>query len=152
MAEQLGMPPPPPKKEGIMGLKHKAPAAPDFSEVKGDINILERRLRVLEEGVTNIRKSLQVAEHSMLTKNKSLLTEMRTLNSDIVDIKKEIFEIKEKILLVVKDLESNAKINDVKVLEKYINLWNPIKFVTQEQVERIIDEKLRLARASNRNK
>ena len=144
MAEQLGMPPPPPpKKEGIMGLKHKAPVAPDFSEVRGDINSLERRLRVLEEGVTNIRKSLQVAEHSMLTKNKSLLTEIRTLTSDMVEIKKEIFEIKEKILLVVKDLESNAKINDVKVLEKYINLWNPVKFVTQEQVERIIEEKLK---------
>ena len=144
MAEQLGMPPPPPpKKEGIMGLKHKAPVAPDFSEVRGDINSLERRLRVLEEGVTNIRKSLQVAEHSMLTKNKTLLTEIRTLTSDMVEIKKEIFEIKEKVLLVIKDLEDTAKVNDVKVLEKYINLWNPVKFVTQEQVERIIDEKLK---------
>jgi len=153
MAEQLGMPPPPPKKEGIMGLKHKAPPAPDFSEVKGDLNSMERRLRVLEEGVTNIRKSLQVAEHSMLTKNKNLLTEIRTLTSETVDIRKEISEIKEKILLVVKDLESSARINDVKVLEKYINLWNPVKFVTQEQVERIVDEKLKkLGRGSTKPK
>lgn len=142
MAEQLGMPPPP-KKGVIGGFKHKPPATPDFSEVKRDVNSLERRLRVLEEGFTNIRRSLQVAEHNMLSKSKTFSTELRTLTSEIDDIKKEITDIKETILILVKDLEGAAKINEVKVLEKYINLWNPIKFVTQNEVERIIDEKLK---------
>lgn len=140
MTEHLGMPPPPQKGTGV--FKHKSPVIPDFSEVKGDINNLERRLRVLEEGFTNIRRSLQVAEQNMLSKNKTFSTEIRTLTSEIDDIKNEIKDIKEKILMLVKDLEGAAKINEVKVLEKYINLWNPIKFVTQNEVEKIIDEKL----------
>jgi predicted RNase H-like nuclease (RuvC/YqgF family) len=146
MAQQLGMPPPPPQRGGGIGgmFKHKAPSpGPDFTEVKGDINNLERRLRVLEEGFTNIRRSLQVAEHNMLAKNKTFSTEIRTLTSDVTEIRKEISDIKEKIFMMVKELESAAKINEVKVLEKYINLWNPIKFVTQDEVERIIDEKLK---------
>lgn len=145
MAEQLGMPtPPPPKKAGIGMFKHKTAApTPGFSEVKGDINNLERRLRVLEEGFTNIRRSLQVAEQNMLSKNKTFSTEIRTLTSDINEIRKEISDIKEKVLMVLKELESAAKINEVKVLEKYINLWNPVKFVTQNEVEQIIDEKLK---------
>ena len=140
MAEQLGMPLPP-KKTGM--FKHKAPVAPDFSEVKGDINNLERRLRILEEGFTNIRRSLQVAEQNMLSKSKTFSTEIRTSTSEIHDTKKEIADIKEKILMLAKELESAAKLNEVKVLEKYINLWNPVKFVTQDEVERIIDEKLK---------
>jgi len=144
MAEQLGMPPPP-KKDHMAGVfKHKTqPAAPDFSEIKGDLNGLERRLRVLEESFTNMRRSLQVAEHNMLSKSKLFSTEIRTLTSEIDDMKKDMADIKEKILIIIKDLEDAAKINDVKILEKYINAWNPVKFVTLNEVERIIDEKLK---------
>ena len=141
MEEQSGMPPPPKKGTGVFG--RKIPVAPDFTEVKGDINNLERRLRVLEESFTNIRRSLQVAEQNMLSKSKTFSTEIRTLTSDINEIRKEIADIKEKILMLVKDLEITAKINDIKVLEKYINMWNPVKFVTQNEVEQIIDEKLK---------
>ena len=35
-----------------------------------------------------------------------------------------------------------AKKNDIKVLEKYINLWNPLDFVTEEEVEMIVEKKL----------
>ncbi|MBL7054263.1 hypothetical protein ISS05_00730 [Candidatus Woesearchaeota archaeon] len=142
MPEEFGMPPPP-KKEGTGMFKHKAPVAPDFSEVKGEMNNLERRLKVLEEAFTNIRKGLQVAEQNMLSKNKTSSTDIKTLTSDINEIRKEMLDMKEKILMIVKDLEGAAKINEVKVLEKYINLWNPVKFVTQNEVERIIDEKIK---------
>ena len=79
----------------------------------------------------------------MLSKNKTSSTDIKTLTSDINEIRKEMLDMKEKILMIVKDLEGAAKINEVKVLEKYINLWNPVKFVTQNEVERIIDEKIK---------
>jgi DNA repair exonuclease SbcCD ATPase subunit len=144
MAEELGMPPPPQK--GGMGsvFKHKVPPpSHELSEMKDDINSVERRLKVLEESFTNIRRSLQVAEQNMLSKNKIFSTEIRTLTSEIDDIKKEISDIKEKIMMLIKELGNTAKINDVKILEKYINLWDPIKFATRNEVERIIDEKLK---------
>ena len=37
-----------------------------------------------------------------------------------------------------------AKTDDVKVLENYINLWDPIKFVTKDEVARIVEEALDL--------
>ncbi len=138
------MPPPPQKKAMRSVFKHKASTpAPDFNEFKEEVSSMERRLRVLEGGFTNIRRSLQVAEQNMLSKHKVFSTEARTLTSEIDDMKKEMADIKEKILMLIKELGTAAKINEVKVLEKYINLWNPVKFVTQGDVERIIDEKLR---------
>lgn len=140
----MGMPPPP-KKDTLGGMfKHKAPEpSPDFGEVKDSLNTLERRLRVLEESFTNMRRSLQVTEQNILNKNKGFSSDIRTLTSEFDDLRKEIADIKEKIVLIIKDMEDSAKINDVKVLEKYINMWNPIKFVTQKEVEQIIDEKLK---------
>lgn len=38
-------------------------------------------------------------------------------------------------------MEHFSRKEDVRVLEKYINLWNPMKFVTEEDVKRILSSK-----------
>jgi len=44
---------------------------------------------------------------------------------------------------IIKELDIFAKKEQLKVLEKYINLWNPLNFVTTKEVEKIIEEKLK---------
>ena len=135
------------------GLFHKnVPQQPDFKAFTEDIGNLGRRLRVLEESITNIRGALQVTEQNMLGKNKVFATEIRNLTSDMGDIKTEISEIKEKILELVNELKETAKRDEVKILEKYINFWNPVKFVTQNEVEAIVKEILKQERTKTTNK
>jgi predicted RNase H-like nuclease (RuvC/YqgF family) len=122
------------------GLFHKNAPQPDFNALTEDISNLNRRLRLVEETSTNIRRSLQVTEQNMLSKNKTFSTDIRTMTSDISDIKTEIAEVKEKIMDLVKELKETAKRDEVKVLEKYINLWNPVNFVTQNEVEDLVKE------------
>jgi len=140
MAEiQIPQQPEPPKPHP--GLFHKkVPQQPDFKALTEDISNLGRRLRLLEETSTNMRRALQVTEQNMLGKNKVFATDIRTITSDISDIKTVIAEIKEKIFELVKELKEAAKRDEVKVLEKYINLWNPVNFVTQNEVEAIVKE------------
>ena len=131
---------PPPKKQGI--FSHTPQQGPDISGLTDDMNTLSRRLRLLEEGFTNLRRFLQVTEENIVAKNKHYSAEIKTIASDITEIRKEMQEIKNKIMLVIKELQTVARKEEVKVLEKYINLWNPIKFVTQNEVEQIINEVL----------
>ena len=137
----MGIPPPPKQHKGL--FRTQQPLQPDSSSFSEDISNLSRRLRILEESFTNLRRALQITEQNMLAKNKVFATEIRTITSDISDIKKEIAEVKEKILDLVKELQTSAKRDEVKVLEKYINLWNPIKFVTQNEVEQIVKDFLK---------
>ena len=141
---QSTLPPPPPKKhEGILKFGHQQQQeAPDFSGMTTDINTLSRRLRLLEEGFTNLRRFFQVTEENIIAKNKHYSAEIKTLASDIVEMRKEIQELRDKFSLVIRELQTVARKEDVRVLEKYINLWNPIKFVTQNEVEQIINEVL----------
>lgn len=125
------------------GLFHKNEPQPDLSSFSEDMGNLGRRLRLLEESSTNMRRALQVTEQNMLGKNKVFATDIRTLTSDIRDIKQEISQIKEKIIEVVNELKESAKRDEVKVLERYINFWNPVKFVTQNEVEDIVKEILK---------
>ena len=132
------------------GLFHKnVPQQPDFKAFTEDIGNLGRRLRILEESITNIRGALQVTEQNMLGKNKVFATERRTLTSDMGDIKTEISEIKEKILEVVDELKGTAKRDEVKVLEKYINFWNPVNFVTHNEVDALVKEILNREKTKN---
>ena len=135
------------------GLFHKkAPAQPDLKAFTDDIGNLGRRLRLLEESITTIRRALQVTEQNMLGKNKLFATDIRALTSDISDMKTEINELKERMLDLVKELKETAKRDEVKVLEKYINFWNPVKFVTQNEVEAIVKEILKKEKESKTKK
>jgi len=40
------------------------------------------------------------------------------------------------------EIKETAKLEDVKVLENYVNLWNPIQFVTRQEVEKLIKRAL----------
>jgi len=78
MPEEEPMLPPPPKKhEGILKFGHsQAQEAPNMSDVTNDINTLSRRLRLLEEGFTNLRRFFQVTEENMIAKNKHYSAEI----------------------------------------------------------------------------
>ncbi len=142
-AQEQGLPPPPPKKhESILKFAKQQQEVSDISGITTDVNTLSRRLRLLEEGFTNLRRFFQVTEENMISKHKHFSAEIKTLTSDIMEIRKEIQELRDKLSLVIRELQTVARKEEVKVLEKYINLWNPIKFVTQNEVEQIINEVL----------
>ena len=140
--QQPELPPPPPKKHLISFGKQQQPQGPDIGNVTSDINSLSRRLRLMEEGFTNLRRFLQVTEDNIIARNKHYSAELKTVNSEITEIRKEMQEFRDKLLLVIKELQTVARKDEVKVLEKYINLWNPIKFVSQNEIEGILNEVL----------
>ena len=118
-------------------FSHGQTAAPDPG-IRDEMVNIDRRLRVLEEGLTNMRRRFQVTEQNMLSKNRHFSTEIKTINSEINELKKEIMEIKERMLMMIKELQECAKKEEVKVLEKYINMWEPVNFVTKKDVEDIV--------------
>ncbi|MBS3107164.1 hypothetical protein J4419_05915 [Candidatus Woesearchaeota archaeon] len=98
----------------------------------------ERRLKMLEERLTNMRSKLQVTEQNMIQKNKVIFEEIRAYGLEITDVKKDIQELKEKILWVVKEIQDCAKREQVEMLKKYLDYWNPFKFVTKNDVDAIV--------------
>jgi len=135
---EMNIPPQPKQHKSL--FHNKQSNQQDMGSFSSDMGNLERRLRLLEESFTNMRRALQVTEQNMLSKNKTFATEIKTMTSDIHDIKKETADIKDKIISLIKEMQTSAKRDEVKVLEKYINLWNPVKFVTQNEVEVIVKE------------
>ena len=134
------LPPAPKKHEGFINFGRAPKETIDFNGITSDVKTLSRRLRLMEQGVTNLRRFFQVTEENIIAKNKHFSAEIKTLSSDIIEIRKEMQDLKDKLIMVIRELQTFSRKEEVKVLEKYINLWNPIRFVSQNEVEQIINE------------
>jgi len=114
------------------------------AEEEGNIILdLNSRTRVLEGKYNLLRDKVIVINQNMIEEYKKLLADTKAINSDIKEIQDEIFKIKETIKHLVKELGLFAKKDDVRSLEKYINIWNPMKFATEKEVKSLIEEKLK---------
>lgn len=110
----------------------------DSMDVSSLVKDLMRRVRVLEERYSSIRKNIQVNERNMLDINKRLTTEIRTMSLDIGEIKQHMHDLKEEIQLIIRELKLSVRKDELKTLEKYIKLWDPMEFVTRSEIERFV--------------
>ncbi|MFC1697504.1 hypothetical protein ACFL1H_04175 [Nanoarchaeota archaeon] len=133
------MPPPPPKKSG--GLFASKPPVPtiNVAEFHEDINNISRRMRMIEERYTRTRDKIRLNEENMLNSNKKLFEDIKSINADITDMKHRMEELKNDLSMITSDLRNTAKAEDLLSLKKYVNVWEPINFVTQNEVEKIVD-------------
>jgi hypothetical protein len=98
------------------------------------------RVRALEGKYNLLRDRALMINQNMIDSIQRNNGEFVSLNDDVKQIKHDIFELKETIRHLVEELGNFSRKEDVKVLEKYINLWNPLKFVTEDDVRKIIKE------------
>lgn len=103
---------------------------------------MNARVRDLEGRYNLLRDRVLVINQNMIEEYKRTVNEVRVINSDIRDIKKEIFQIKETLRHLIAEIDFFARKEDVKLLEKYINLWNPMNFTTEKEVIRIVQDEL----------
>ena len=88
------------------------------------------RVRILESKYNIMRERL-------LLINQNMIDEYKKLNEDIKIIEDELKELKK---------------DSLKVLEKYINMWNPLNFVTEEDVLNIIKQSKKRGIKNHRRK
>jgi predicted transcriptional regulator len=102
---------------------------------------LNNRLRILEERYSTNRERMFVMNQNMIDHYKRTNSELSAINEDIKELKGDIFTVKETVKHLVQELENFARKDQLKVLEKYINMWNPFNFVTEEEVLKLIEKK-----------
>lgn len=108
------------------------------SALSKSIGEIERRLRSLEEKYSNLERRSQVTEENMLSGNRKVKTEIKMTSEELSELKAQVAEVNEKIKAVVRELQGFARTEDVDVIKKYLNLIEPLGFVTQNEVDRIV--------------
>lgn len=133
----------PAKSKGLSFGAPKPKAGEEAPQTSEDIAELTRRIRTMEERYNTLQSKTQLIEQNMLSYHKQAIGETKTINTDFRELRREIEEIKDKILTLIKELQLSAKKDEVKILERYINLWEPVNFATRKEVEEMIQEAFR---------
>lgn len=112
-----------------------------YTVIRQSVNDVERRLRVLEERYANLRKKIQITDQNMLDHQSHITKELRVATETVNNLKFQIEEIAEKMAIFNSEFASLAKKRDVKILEKYLDMWQPMNFVTRAEFNQIIGKK-----------
>ena len=121
------------------------PTPPDFpkTESSEQVTTLAARLRVSEERNSEMRKKIILIEQNMLSNHKRAMSEIKSLQTELSELKRTVQAAEDKIITIIKELRLTSRKKDIEVLRKYIELWDPVRFVSRETVEKIVEEKLK---------
>ena len=130
MAEQHGL------------FKHHKPTDPQQAAAAEKTGESARRLRTLEERYGNLERRLHVTEDNMVNSDRHINMEIKAANSEIRELQEELAEVREKLHEAVNELRETARRDEVALMQKELSYWQPLNFVTRQQVEKMIRETL----------
>lgn len=133
------------------GVASQAPAArrlpPELEalekSVSGTVLDIAARVKLLEQRVDNLRGHLEILDGSLIEKHKSVISELRDAEDGMRSLRADADGLKELIERVAKRMEALASKEEVKVLERYVELWQPLQFVTRAEVKTIVQSILK---------
>jgi len=105
-----------------------------------DVN---RKVKIVEGNIGNLRRKILINEQNDLMRHKKAMQEQKNIVVEFTEIKKEIDDLKKTLRDIIDELRNLAKREDVDVLKRYMELWNPVNFVTENYVQKLIDEALK---------
>jgi predicted nucleic acid-binding Zn-ribbon protein len=110
------------------------------SQVTNQLEEIMRRLRLLEERYSGVRKRIQLTEQNMLKDSKDLFEEFSVLSETVSELKTELSDLNEKLLKLTEEVKESAKKTEVNVLAKYLDFWQPMNFLTKKDAEKLLNE------------
>ncbi len=114
------------------------PSDSPFESVSKKVTTLGSRLRVIEERYTNLRKKIQLSDENLLEFEKDLTLEFKNLSSEFLDVKKTISSMNENLINMASELQHVVRQSEFKVIQKYVDIWQPMNFVTREELDKIL--------------
>jgi len=118
-------------------------AAPASAEESGfDTAKLYVWIKGVESKVNTLVREVDVLKNDYIKKHNDLKRELKIFNDDILALKRTQNQAQQKMDLVIKELKQTAGVEDVAVLKKYVEFWNPLNFVTQKDLDRAVQVKI----------
>lgn len=106
---------------------------PEFQPVTAD-----ERVRILESRYSLMRDRLFLINQNMLAEYKRLNKEIRFIDDELKGLKQEVNEVKNLLRKLLAEIDGFARKEDLKVVQKYLDIINPINFMTEDDVKKIV--------------
>ena len=96
------------------------------------------RISRIEKRMNTIGDELHIVRSDAIDKHKAALKQISDVKVEVARLGKEIIEAKKLMERTTHLLGEFASKESVKVLEKYINMWRPMEYITRQEAEALI--------------
>ncbi|HLD39528.1 MAG TPA: hypothetical protein VJB13_00095 [Candidatus Nanoarchaeia archaeon] len=103
-------------------------------------------VKSLESKVNNLIREVDVLKNDFIKRANQLNKDFKTLSDDQLEVRHEQEKTNQKMTLIINELKQTAGQEEVMVLKRYLEYWNPLNFVTQKDLEKVVESKLEEAR------
>ena len=94
-----------------------------------------QRQKDLESSLDILSEKIDLLDHNSIRNFKKMAQDIKDIRLSAQELKGEVNSIKEFNSRVIKQLKLMTTKDEVQKLEKYIDLWDPMNFVTREELE-----------------
>lgn len=128
-----------------MAFEKPEDAKKSIREIINRINEDRRRIRLAEQNVDRVESSMSSLEHAALTQTGDLRVALERINNKLTDMTNRLNLLESEISRFNKLIGKSATKIELKQLESFIDLVNPVtsKFVTKDQLERAFDDRVK---------
>ncbi len=123
-----------------LGLGHHDKPDPHYLNLSRQLGELLSQLRLLEERYANLRREHQLISKNMIDNHQAIRKYQRRLSDDILDLKQKFSDLRSQVNLMLVELRGSARIDELKTVEHYVDLWQPLSFITREEAEKLVKE------------
>jgi len=97
------------------------------------LNLVEKE-KNFENSLDLINEKIELLDHNLIKNTKHVISDIKSIREDVMNLKHDISLIKSFNSKLTKQLKLMSSKDEVIRLEKYIDLWNPMDFVTREEL------------------
>lgn len=88
----------------------------------------------------HLRRKAQLADDKLLSEEHKVGEELKALNREVADLRKSMVDMRETLTAVRGEMQHAASKHALRALEKYVGYWEPMQFMTKQEVLRISEE------------
>ncbi len=109
----------------------------------GDIthNIVELResLKIFEQRISQLKDTVRMIDQNNIDKYNEMKGLMQGFSASLSGLKTKVLELEDAIGRIEKESENFARIQDMKVVEKYLSFIDPSRFLSKDDVIKIVE-------------
>ncbi len=99
-------------------------------------------VKSLESKANSLLREVDLVKNDSIKKSSELKKQIKLMGDEVLEVKRQQELMRRQMDLIVKELKQTAGKEEIMVLRKYVDYWNPLTFVTQRDVERVVTAKL----------
>ena len=101
------------------------------------------KIRDLEESQKMMRDRLLLISQNFLETEEKNIKEIESIKKKVISIESDLKRVKDMINSLINEVSKSARKQEIDLLRKQSKLFDPLNFIRVEEVDSIIDEKLR---------